>query len=268
MMRYDFDHTGLRLDTDYSPYFVVQGRGRRSIILSPYEELRERLRPQDFCFYGFFPSTALRRRLGNQDYHEHTSGASFQTGYFKKATILASYLLGDGVNFVAPPARHLAATPYNHPFLAREDTASPLTFRPMKPLKIENTYLFERLRANEAPIFSSKRNFPASGGASSTITSCAANGTGNSRRNFPSRDPAIQRAAGRNPRRGLAVHLPADPEAIQRRFSDYLSGASRHGDLCRLQQRPAEPERGPAPLRPDMSRNTPRATSTTAASSS
>ena len=40
---------------------------------------------------------------GNQDYHEHTSGASIQTGYFKKATLLASYYWGDGMNFVAAP---------------------------------------------------------------------------------------------------------------------------------------------------------------------
>jgi hypothetical protein len=142
--RYDFDHTGLRLDTDYVPYFAVQGRGQTIIILRPYEELRERLRPQDFCFYGFSiycPPTAL----GNQDYHEHTSGASFQTGYFKKATLLASYYWGEGVNYVANPAN---SAPYDHPFLALQDTAQGgLTLRPMTQLKIENTYLFERLRA-------------------------------------------------------------------------------------------------------------------------
>ena len=39
------------------------------------------------------------------------------------------------------------SAPYNHPFLAREDTAqASLTLRPVTPLKIENTYLFERLR--------------------------------------------------------------------------------------------------------------------------
>jgi outer membrane receptor for ferrienterochelin and colicin len=51
----------------------------------------------------------------------------------------ASYHWGDGVNFV-PPA-HVA------PFLARQDTGTAtLIVRPVKPLKIENTYLFERLR--------------------------------------------------------------------------------------------------------------------------
>ena len=151
--RYDFDHTGLRLDTDYSPYLAIQGRGQTQIFLKPYEETHERLRPQDFCFYGyslFCPPTTL----GSQDFHEHTSGAQFQTGYFKKATIVAQYYWGDAINFVAQPATS-AASPYNQPFLARDDIAQAgLTLRPIKPLKIENTYLFERLRTtNSAYLF-------------------------------------------------------------------------------------------------------------------
>jgi hypothetical protein len=158
--RYDFDHSGLRLDTDYVPYLAIQGRGQTVIILRPYEELRERLRPQDFCFYGFSlycPPTTL----GNQDYHEHTSGASIQTGYFKKATLAASYYWGQGVNFVASPAN---LTPYNHPFLVQEDNAqAALTFRPMKPLKIENTYLFERLRTNNSTYLFEQSQVPGAG---------------------------------------------------------------------------------------------------------
>ncbi len=157
---------------------------RLSFICRPYEESRERLRPQDFCFYGYSLYCAPTT-LGNQDYHEHTSGATVQTGYLKKATIAASYYWGDGVNFVAlagvPPA---APTPYNQPFLAREDTAGvSLTLRPIKPLKIENSYLFERLRTNNRHL--SVSNSPrslASAAESSTTTSCAASGTGSSRR--------------------------------------------------------------------------------------
>jgi len=142
-----FDHNGLRLDTDYVPYFAIQGRGQTIILLRPYEELRERLRPQDFCFYGYSVYCAPIT-LGNQDFHEHNSGAQFQTGYFKKVTILAQYYWGDSVNFVAQPA---SPAPYNQPFLAREDTAQAgLTLRPIKPLKIENTYLFERLHATNS----------------------------------------------------------------------------------------------------------------------
>jgi hypothetical protein len=148
-VRYDFDHAGLRLDTDYLPYFAVQGRGQTLIIVRPYEELRERLRPQDFCFYGFC-STAV----GNQDYHERFSGAGFQTGYFTKATILAAYYWGDGVNFVAlPNSSDAAVDPYGHPYIARQDTAeASVVVRPTKPLKIENTYLFERLRPKQSTL--------------------------------------------------------------------------------------------------------------------
>jgi hypothetical protein len=137
--RYVFDHEGNRLDTDYQPYLAIQGRGQTFIYLFPYEELRERLRPQDFCFLGL-----SCQPQPNQDYHEHTSGASIQTSVFPKVTAGASYHWGDGANFVPSPN---APVPFNLPFLARQDTATgTLTFRPVKPLKIENTYLFERLR--------------------------------------------------------------------------------------------------------------------------
>jgi len=137
--RYVFDHEGNRLDTDYQPYLAIQGRGQTFIYLFPYEELRERLRPQDFCFLGL-----SCQPQPNQDYHEHSSGASIQTSVLRKVTAGASYHWGDGANFVPSPN---APVPFNLPFLARQDTAtSTLTFRPVKPLKIENTYLFERLR--------------------------------------------------------------------------------------------------------------------------
>ena len=164
MTRHDFDHTGLRLDTDYTPYLAIQGRGQTIFFIRPYEETRERLRPQDFCYYGFYqfcsPTT-----LGNQDYHEHTSGASFQTQYFKKATVLASYYWGDAANFVAlPPATAATATPYNQPFIAHEETAQAgLTLRPMLPLKIENTYLFEHLRATDNAFAFARAQYPTIG---------------------------------------------------------------------------------------------------------
>ncbi len=157
--RNDFDHSGLRLDTDYSPYMAIQGRGHTVIYLRPYEETRERLRPQDFCFYGYCQLPPL----SNQDYHEHTSGASFQTGYFNKATILASYYWGDAVNFVALPVS-TNPTRYNHPFLAREDNAqASISVRPIKPLKIENTYLFDRLRADNNAFLAAHVQFPGAG---------------------------------------------------------------------------------------------------------
>ncbi len=139
IQRYVFDHEGNRLDTDYQPYIAIQGRGQTYIYLFPYEELRERLRTQDFCFLGF-----SCQPQPNQDYHEHSAGASFLTSVLPKVTAGASYRWGDGANYDANAA---APAPLNDPFLARQDTATgTLTFRPIKPLKIENTYLFERLR--------------------------------------------------------------------------------------------------------------------------
>jgi hypothetical protein len=135
--RYVFDHEGNRLDTYYDPYLAIQGRGQTFIYLLPYQELRERLRPQDFLFLGLLANQ-------NQDYHEHRSGASVQTQYFPKVTIAANYYWGDGANFV--PAA--GAPPQS--LLSRLDTGgATLALRPVKPLKIENTYLFERLRATE-----------------------------------------------------------------------------------------------------------------------
>ena len=163
-VRYDFDHTGLRLDTDYFPYFLVQGRGQTFIYVTPYEETRERLRPQDFCFLGFSLYCSAPN-AGNQDYHQHTSGASVQTGYLKKLTLRANYYWGDGVNFVAlpdvPPA---APTPYSQPFVARQDTASALLiFRPVEPLKIETSYLFERLRTTNSAYLFEQSQTPGAG---------------------------------------------------------------------------------------------------------
>lgn len=163
-VRYDFDHTGLRLDTLYSPYFSVRGRGQTIIIVKPYETYRERLRPQDSCFFGF-SQYCLPTTLGNQDYHERQSGASIQTAYLKKATLAAGYYWGDGVNFVAqPPASTTSTSPYNQPFLAREDTGfATLTLRPMQPLKIENSYLYERLRAGEGAYLFAQSQTPGAG---------------------------------------------------------------------------------------------------------
>jgi hypothetical protein len=137
IQRYVFDHEGNRLDTSYDPYLKIEGRGQTFIWVDPYEEVRERLRPQDFAFLGLSENK-------NQDYHEHLSDVRFQTGYLRKVTVGAEYTWGDGVNFV-PTAN---SSPQG--LLSRSNTAqATLTFRPVKPLKIENTYLFERLRATD-----------------------------------------------------------------------------------------------------------------------
>ena len=145
--RYVFDHNGTRLDTDYVPYLAIQGRGQTLIYLFPYEELRERLRPQDFASLGLSVPPAFL-----QDYHEHSSGASVESRYFRKVTFGTGYHWGNGVNFVPsqnlPPQSQFMLA---QRMLARLDTGNAtLTFRPMKPLKIENTYLYQRLRAKDS----------------------------------------------------------------------------------------------------------------------
>jgi len=161
--RFDFDHTGSRLDTFYAPYLAILGRGQTVILLRPYQEFRERLRPQDFCFLDFVlcPPAVMP----NRDYHEHQSGANVQTSYFKWATMAAGYYWGDGVNFVPlPPPAGTNPFPYNQPFLARNDSASArFTVRPVKPLKIDNTYLFDRLRATEGTYSVMSSHFPGAG---------------------------------------------------------------------------------------------------------
>jgi hypothetical protein len=163
-VRYDFDHTGLRLDTDYSPYLAIQGRSQTQIYIRPYEETHERLRPQDFCFYGYTLYCGASA-TDTMDYHERTSGASFQTSYFKKAIIAAQYYWGEGVNFEAlPPASAATVNPLSQPYGVREDSASAtLTVRPMQPLKIDNTYLFERLRPGESEMLFAQSQVPGAG---------------------------------------------------------------------------------------------------------
>ena len=123
-----WDHDGTRLDTYYSPGFFMAFKGQSYVVIDPYVEFRERLRPSDY--------PALTQ---NQDYHEHLSNISFGTSYLPKITVQGYYQWGDGVNFVPP-----LNTP---PVLQSEDQGNLLvTFLPVNRLKIDNTYLYERLR--------------------------------------------------------------------------------------------------------------------------
>lgn len=124
-----WDHQRTRLDALYSPALVFRFKGSSSLIFFPYTDLHEQLRPVDF------PTLP-----GNRDYHEHNSSVSAATSYLRWLTVQAAYQWGDGVNFVSPSGQQ--------PFLASADTASlTLGLRPITPLKIDNTYLFDRLRA-------------------------------------------------------------------------------------------------------------------------
>jgi hypothetical protein len=121
-------HDGTRLDALYSPIMAFRLKGQTYFNFAPYNDFHERLRPTDFPTLG-----------QDQDYHEHNYFISAGTSYLPKATIQAYYQRGVGLNFV-PPAGQA-------PALASEDIANLLlSFRPISALKIDNSYLFDRLR--------------------------------------------------------------------------------------------------------------------------
>ena len=134
-------HDGTRLDALYSPQVSFNLKRQTYITLWPYSDFHERLRPRDF---SSLPD--------NQDYHEHDSTLGWGTGFLKWATLQGYYQWGDGINFVPPAAAQCPDASAGvagtcRPFLARSDTANvSLSLRPMSALKIDNGYLFSRLR--------------------------------------------------------------------------------------------------------------------------
>src|SRR5205085_922096 len=129
-----WDHTGLRLDTDYYPVLTVVLKRQTHINIVPYEEFRERLRPGDF-----------QGVVLNQDFHEHSSGMSVSSAPISQLTLGAFYFWGDAINFVPGSAQGLTA-----PYLARSDLASAVaTLHPFTALTVDNTYLFSRLRTRD-----------------------------------------------------------------------------------------------------------------------
>ncbi len=122
-----WSHDGTRLDSYCSPVFVANLKGQTFAFIYPYTILHERLRPSDFG--------SLTQ---NQDYPEHYSAISLSSAYFRKLTLQAFYQFGDEINFV--PIDQV-------PVLAHNDVGSlSATIRPTKSLKIDNTYLFDRIR--------------------------------------------------------------------------------------------------------------------------
>jgi hypothetical protein len=123
----DWAHDGTRLDTYYNPIFSVALRGQTFAYIYPYTAFHERLRPSDF--------PALSQ---NQDFSEHFTAFSLGTAYFRKFTMQGYYQFGDQLNFVAADFV---------PVLGRSDSANVLvSIRPINALKIDNTYLFDRIR--------------------------------------------------------------------------------------------------------------------------
>jgi Domain of unknown function (DUF5916) len=141
-------HDGTRLDLLTDPSLNFRFKGQSFLAWYPYTDLHERLRPIDF------PSLTA-----NHDYHEHNSSVIFGTSYLKWLVLQGYYLWGNGINFVPPVAQTPLACPGAAgiaftscpPFLARSDDANlTVAVRPISSLRIDNTYLFSRLRDRDS----------------------------------------------------------------------------------------------------------------------
>jgi len=143
-------HDGTRLDLLTDPSISLRFKGQSFLTVYPYTDFHEQLRPIDFGSL-----------TANRDYHEHNSSVILGTSYLKWLAVQAYYLWGSGVNFVPPVSNSLEpiACPGSPglfltncpPFLARSDTANvTVSLRPLSALRIDNTYLFSRLRDRES----------------------------------------------------------------------------------------------------------------------
>jgi hypothetical protein len=141
-------HDGTRLDLLTDPSLIFRFKGQSFLTIYPYTDFHEQLRPVDYS------SLAT-----NRDYHEHNSTLLLGTSYLKWLVLQGYYTWGNGVNFVPP----LASTPLVcpgipsvfstncQPFLARSDNAgATVSVRPTSAIRIDNTYLFSRLRDRES----------------------------------------------------------------------------------------------------------------------
>ena len=131
-----FDHSGTRLDWLHSPGINWEFMGRTFFRLF-YDATRERLRPQDF---PVLPE--------NRDFSRNRKGFGFFTEYFPQVTFRGNYSRGTRINFVPPGGQE--------PVLANLTSGDfGVTLRPVTRLRIENSYILERLtgRSRGASIF-------------------------------------------------------------------------------------------------------------------
>ncbi len=122
-----YDHQGTRLDWRLSPSFQWEFIGQSNFRIF-YNAGRERLRPQDF--------SGLTQ---NRDFSQPGYGFTFSSSYFSRASVFGFAGTGKGINFAPPAGRE--------PFWVNtRDATFTLTLRPLTPLRIDNSYLFSRLR--------------------------------------------------------------------------------------------------------------------------
>jgi len=122
-----FDHSGTRLDLTQDSSITFEFIGETEVG-ALYNWDRERLRPVDF------PALAE-----NMDFSRNRKGFFWSTSYFRQVTFRGTYTWGTRINFVPP-----AGQP---PVLADLTTGDAgLTLLPTTRLRIDNTYIFFRLK--------------------------------------------------------------------------------------------------------------------------
>ncbi len=130
-----YDHEGNRINSGYMPSMKVELIGQ-TFLTALYAQEMERLRPQDFSAI-----TSI------QKYVRHTTEFAIDSSYFQKVILHADFRLGTRVNYDAPYVQALPQFPII-PFLARRMSANAtITVRPIRALKVDNTYIMLRLRS-------------------------------------------------------------------------------------------------------------------------
>jgi hypothetical protein len=126
------DNTGKMLNWGFFPTIKAEFT-RQTTVQYVYAAEGETLRPLDFA--------VLTKDIG---FARYTNLFSFQTNFFPKVGASLDYRSGTRVNY--SPALNQS------PFLARRNSATAtLTFRPSRSMKIDNTYLWFRLRDRFSP---------------------------------------------------------------------------------------------------------------------
>jgi hypothetical protein len=121
-------HDGTFLDGAYEPAMLLQFKRQTSLTLEPYSFYPEQLRPLDFAN---LPAVTAY----NQQFHL----AALDTSVWRPVKVHASYGWGPGVNYL--PRADAA------PFLSKTDSGTlEVTVTPASNLKVDNTYLFNRVR--------------------------------------------------------------------------------------------------------------------------
>jgi len=131
-----WDHQGTRLDVyrDLGMSWEFSGLTYLEVFQVANREV---LRPKDFPVLS-----------ANRDFSHATSGVYFASQYIPEVNFRGKFTRGTGINFLPPTGQEPALAN-----LTRADLG--VTLQPLRPLRVENTYLLEQLtgRSDGASIF-------------------------------------------------------------------------------------------------------------------